>query len=141
MCLPWASSRRRKGQPTDLITNDIIAFKRPRMKKHVRAFLGLSGYYRRFIDGYATTAAPLSDLTKKDRPKKVQWEEKHEKAFQDLKEALTKKPVLQGPRTDRRFYLQTDASDVGVGAVLSQRDDEGKDKPVAFFSKKLNKAS
>lgn len=127
-------------KPLALITNDVVNFKRPKTKKQVRAFLGLSGYYRHFIQGYATTAAPLLDLAKKDEPEKVCWDEHHDKAFDSLKEALVTQPVLQGPRTDRRFYLQTDASNVGIGAILSQKDEEGNDRPVAYYSSKLNKA-
>ena len=103
----------------------------------IRAFLGLTGYYRRFIRDYANTAAPLSDLTKKKLPKKVVWTAECEKAFQTLKEVLCQSPILRNPDFSKAFILQTDASNRGVGAVLSQKDDEGSDRPVAYFSRKL----
>jgi phospholipid-translocating ATPase len=113
------------------------SFARPATKKDVRAFLGLTGYYRRFIPQYATIAACLSDLTKAAAPTKVRWEEKHETAFRTLKKHLTSSPVLNSPDYEKKFYLQTDASERGIGAVLSQQDKEGSDHPIAFFSRKL----
>ncbi len=112
-------------------------FKTPKTKKDVRSFLGLAGYYRRFVPHFSTTAAPLSDLTKDGRPDKVQWTPEHQEAFDQLILALTSEPVLQGPDYSKTFHLQTDASDRGVGAVLSQLDDSGQDRPVAYFSRKL----
>ena len=66
----------------------------PRNKKQVRSFLGLTAYYREFVKSYAEIAAPLSDLTKKGEPTKIRWEERHQKAFQTLKDALTTQPIL-----------------------------------------------
>ena len=109
----------------------------PETKKQVRGFLGLTGYYRRFIEDYVKIAAPLSDLTKKSLPDKVKWTAKCTNAFNILKEALCRSPVLINPDFTKMFFLQTDASDRGVGAVLSQLNDEGKDRPVAYFSRKL----
>ena len=106
-------------------------------KKQVRAFLGLTGYYRKFIADYAKTVTALTDLTKKDAPNKIVWSPECEQAFRSLKEALGSSSVLQSPDFHRTFILQTDASNRGVGAVLSQRDDEGVERPVAFYSKKL----
>ena len=109
----------------------------PKTKKGVRSFLGLTGYYRRFIADYAKLALPLSDLTKKSLPDKVQWTQECENAFGALKQALCNSPILQNPDFGRRFLLQTDASDRGVGAVLSQKDDTEQDRPIAYFSRKL----
>ena len=109
----------------------------PRTKRDVRIFLGLSGYYRRMIPDYSTIATPLTDLTTKAAPTYVVWTTKCNDAFQKLKQRLCNEPVLRTPDFHRQFYLQTDASDVGVGAVLSQLDDQGEDHPVAFFSRKL----
>ena len=103
----------------------------------VKEFLGLTGYYRRFIPNYASVAAPLTDLIKKHAPNQVVWSGKCDSAFQRLKEMLYTKPVLTSPDFDRPFLLQTDASDRGIGAVLSQCDDDGQDHPIGFFSKKL----
>jgi len=109
----------------------------PKTKKQVRGFLGLTGYYRKFIQNYAEKAAPLTDLTKKSLPDKVMWTVKCEKAFNTLKTALCQSPILKSPDFERKFILQTDASDIGVGAVLSQLDEEGKECPLAYYSRKL----
>ena len=109
----------------------------PKTKKQVRGFLGLTGYYRKFIGNYSTLAMPLSDLTRKALPDKVCWSSECESAFNTLKKALCKSPVLCNPDFDKRFILQTDASDRGVGAVLSQEDESGRDRPIAYFSRKL----
>ena len=112
-------------------------FKRPRVKRDIRAFLGLTGYYRRFIEGYAQMTAHLSDRTKKEYPNTVQWTPELEKDFQELKDKLATRPVLQCPDISRPYILQTDASERGIGAVLSQEDEKGEEKPIAFFSRKL----
>ena len=112
-------------------------YPRPTSKKEVRSFLGLTGYYRKFIPQYASIAAPLTDLTRKASPNRVHWTSACEIAFSKLKELLCAAPVLRSPDFQKEFILQTDASDRGVGAVLSQVDDEGKDHPVGFFSRKL----
>ena len=112
-------------------------FKRPQTKKEVRAFLGLAGYYRRFIKDFATIAAPLSDLTKASASNKVEWKEEQNKAFVELKKRLTAEPILRNPDFSIPFILQTDASDLGIGSVLTQVDDQGEEHPVAFASRKL----
>ena len=109
----------------------------PSTKKQVRSFLGLTGYYRRFIPDYASIAVPLTELTRKSAPTLVKWDSECNRAFEKLKELLCSKPVLWSPDFTREFVLQTDASDFGVGAVLSQFDDEGTDHPIAYFSRKL----
>ena len=109
----------------------------PITKKQVRGFLGLTGYYRKFIQDYASIAAPLTDLTKKSLPERVQWTAESRRAFEALKIALCKNPVLVNPDFSKQFILQTDASNRGVGAVLSQLDDNKTDRPVAYFSCKL----
>ena len=109
----------------------------PKTKKNVRAYLGLVGYYRRFIPQFSTLAAPLSDLTRKGQPEKVQFSESCRTAFVKLKESLLKAPVLKIADPGKPFVLQTDASDYGLGAVLSQADEEGEEHPVAYASRKL----
>ena len=116
----------------------VADFPRPRTKTQVREFLGLTGYYRRFIPNYATLATPLTDLTKKSAPTQVQWTDKCGHAFGKLKERLCSDPVLGSPDFTRPFILQTDASERGVGAVLSQRSaEQGEEHLIAFFSRKL----
>ena len=109
----------------------------PMVKHDVRAFLGITWYYCKFIANYANVAAPLTDLTRKSSANKVIWTEKCAQAWQSLKDGLCSSPVLKSPDLASEFIFQTDASDRGVGAVLSQKDDNGEDHPVAYFSKKL----
>eukprot|EP00731_Ephydatia_muelleri_P000987 Em0001g987a len=90
---------------------------------------------RKFFPDYASIAAP--DLTKKVAPNQVVWNQNCEASFQKLKELLCRAPVLRSPDFQKDFVLQTDASDVDIGAVLSQLDDQGTDHPVAYFSLKL----
>ena len=105
-------------------------------KKQVRAFLGLTGYYRKFIPHYATVAAPLTDLTKKFAPNSIAWSNACDQAFLTLKSLLCSSPVLFSPDQKKGFILQTDASNRGVGAVLTQWEDI-KEHPVAYFSRKF----
>ena len=115
----------------------IQAFTQPTTKKQVRAFLGITGYYRKFIPNYSTLAAPLTDLTKKNRPTQVTWTPECDLAFHELKTYLCTSPVLNSPNFSKQFIVQTDASDRGVGAVLSQYSSDNQIHPVAYFSKKL----
>uniref|UniRef100_K7F0G6 ribonuclease H n=1 Tax=Pelodiscus sinensis TaxID=13735 RepID=K7F0G6_PELSI len=85
----------------------------PTTKRQVRQFLGLAGYYRRFIPRFATIAAPLTDLTKGGPTQKVRWTPQYEEAFQWLKKALTWTPVLAQLDFTKPFLVQTDASNVG----------------------------
>ena len=112
-------------------------FKQPETKKDVRAFLGLTGYYRTFILGCASRAAALTDLTRKREPSNLTWTPACTAAFQDLKDALCSQPVLSNPDLKWPFVLQVDASDVGLGAVLSQVGDDGEEHPIAYASWKL----
>ena len=111
----------------------------PTTKKEVRSFFGLLNYYRDFIPSFATIAAPLSDLTKKGMPNRVSWGEVQEKAFVTLQKALLSRPILKLPDYSKPFVLETDASNVGVGASLMQKY-EDKLHPIAFASKKLTAA-
>ena len=94
---------------------------RPKTPTEIRQFLGFTGYYRYFIPKYSEITRPLLDLTKKNIVWK--WEERQQRAFEELKQRMCQGPVLQQPDFGKKFYLQADASLYGVGAVLSQ---EGK---------------
>ncbi|KAL0190638.1 hypothetical protein M9458_013336, partial [Cirrhinus mrigala] len=111
---------------------------RPKTKKEVRQFLGLAGYYRRFVPNYSDLTSPLTDLTKKEAPDPVQWTELCQQAFTQVKAALCGGPLLHSPDFSLPFLLQTDASDRGLGAVLSQ-EIEGEERPVLYISRKLSK--
>ena len=115
----------------------IDQFPQPKTKKQIKSFLGLSGYYHQFIPNYATIAVPLTNMTRKSEPEKVIWTPQCTRAFNKLKEILLSAPIMMNPDFSRPFILQTDASEVGVGAILSQTDTEGYDHPVAYFSRKM----
>ncbi|GMF52310.1 unnamed protein product [Phytophthora fragariaefolia] len=102
--------------------------------KELQRFLGLAGYYRRFINPFAALVLPLSQLTKKDVD--WMWSDEQRQAFNAIKLALQHAPVLQLPDFDKPFNITTDVSHSCIGGVLSQLHD-GHDLPVAFFSKKL----
>ena len=111
----------------------------PQTKKQVRSFLGLVGFYSKFIPNYSTVAAPLTDLTKRGCLNKIVWGDAQERSFVILKKVLSSNPVLRLPDLSREFILQTDASEVGLGACLLQ-DFDGQKFPVAYASKKLTKS-
>ena len=112
-------------------------WKVPTNVSEVRSFLGLAGYYRRFIRDFAKIAAPLTNLTRKDRP--FTWSLREGEAFNELKTVLQNAPVLQLADQSRDYIVTTDASDFAMGAVLSQVWDDG-EHPVAFESRKMNPA-
>ncbi|XP_078241009.1 uncharacterized protein LOC144586545 [Pogona vitticeps] len=112
---------------------------RPNTKKKVKSFLGLVGYYRKFIPRFSEIATPLTDLTRKKTDDRIPWTSDCEEAFQRLKEALINYPVLRAPDFDREFIIYTDASNSGVGAVLCQEDENGDQHPVSYLSRKLQK--
>ncbi|KAL3997082.1 hypothetical protein ACER0C_009738 [Sarotherodon galilaeus] len=111
-------------------------FPRPRTKKEVRSFLGLVGWYRRFVPQFATIAAPLTALTSKDQRNPVTWTVECEQAFKMLKTCLCTTPVLRSPDFRKKFLVQVDASTIGLGAVLAQGD-PGEEHLVLYLSRKL----
>ena len=124
--------------PEEAKLEAIRSLPQPRTKKEIRSFLGLTGYYRRFIPHYASLAAPLTDLTRKAASNKITtWSSECNKSFHRLQDLLCQSPVLHAPEFEKPFILQTDASDRGVGAVLSQLDEKGQEHPVAYYSRKL----
>ncbi|KAL5473231.1 hypothetical protein EMCRGX_G027688 [Ephydatia muelleri] len=124
-------------QPKPSKVQAVMAFPIPSTKTQVRGFLGLTGYYRRFIPNYGAMVAILTNLTKKSASVQVQWSEQCNYVFEELKRILCCSPVLRSPDFKKPFVLQTDASDRGVGTVLSQKNEAGDDNPNAHFSKKL----
>ena len=111
----------------------------PRNKTQVRSLLGLVGYYRKFVDNFASLTAPLSNLTKNGKPDTVQWNEDLQERFEVIKSRLCNAPVLKLPDFDKDFVLRTDASDTGLGAVLLQKHGETMFL-IAYASKKLTGA-
>ena len=104
----------------------------------LRRFLGITGYYRRFIPDYGKIACPLNCLMKDDT--EWEWSEACQNAFESLKMALTSDSLLMYPDFAKKFLVTTDASGTGVGAELSQINDDGIERPVAFLSKKFQKS-
>ncbi|XP_065356057.1 uncharacterized protein LOC135950441 [Calliphora vicina] len=116
----------------------IIKWPTPKNIKQVRGFLGIAGWYRRFIENFSTEVHPITETLSTKR--KFNWTTEAQKSFEKIKFLLTTTPVLSNPDFTRKFYLHCDASDYGIGAVLVQLDDNGSEKPVAYMSKKLNTA-
>ena len=114
----------------------IVDWPTPTRVKDIRSFLGFANFYRHFIKGFVNYSRILTNLTKKG--KKWEWTEQEQKAFEFLKESFTKAPVLIMPDEEKQFFLETDASDYGVGVVLSQEGEDNKMHPVAFYSNRLN---
>ena len=117
-------------------------WKQPQTVTQVRSFLGFSSYYRRYIQNFSVRAAPLNRLLEAGQA--FIWTDDHENAFQDLKSALTGEEVMAFPQDNGLFILDTDASDYGIGSVLSQiqySEVIGKDveRPISFASKSLTK--
>lgn len=108
----------------------------PRNVKHVRSFLGLCSYYRRFVKHFADIARPHHKLTEADR--KFDWSETCQTAFDTLKRALTSSPILSYPTSTDLFILDTDASNEGMGAVLSQVQN-GIEHVICYYSKAFSK--
>ncbi|KAL6471884.1 hypothetical protein MHYP_G00205340 [Metynnis hypsauchen] len=111
-------------------------WKVPQSQTEVRSFLGLASYYRRFVQDFATIARPLHKLTEKGA--KMIWSAQCQNAFDELKKCLITTPILAFPDPEKPFLLDTDASDVGIGGVLSQIVD-GKERVTAYASRALSK--
>ncbi|GFW59152.1 retrovirus-related Pol polyprotein from transposon 17.6 [Trichonephila clavipes] len=107
--------------------------KPPKNSKEKSKFLGMAGWYQKFIPQYADICEPLYRLKKKGA--KFNWSTEAQDSFDKIKRALTEAPVLQLPNFTEQFNLFTDASGVGIGAVLNQNN-----RPIAFASRTLNKA-
>ena len=110
----------------------------PQTVQETQRFLGLSSYYRRFIPNFAKIAQPLHGLTCKDTP--FTWGPDQDCAFEELKKWLTTAPVLAYPNFTAKFCMETDASVQGLGAVLSQYQEDGRLHPIAYASRALNAA-
>ena len=120
-------------------TKAVTDWPTPSTRKELQRFLGFTNFYRRFIRNYSSVAAPLTALTSQNTP--FSWSPGAKEAFGELKSRFTSAPILVFPDPSRQFVVEADASDTGVGAVLSQRSAEDqKVHPCAFFSRKLSPA-
>lgn len=113
-------------------------FPLPKSVRQLRRFLGICGWYRRFVRNFASITSPLTDMLQKGR--KFVWSEDAKSSFVQLKEMLCSAPVLHNPDFSRPFSIQCDASQYGIGAVLAQTNEEGDEVPVAYMSQKLTSA-
>ena len=107
----------------------------------VRSFLGLCSYYRRFVSGFSKISAPISDLTRDGVDVEVASQtDLVQTAVRQLIDSITSEPVLAPPRADKPFIVKTDAANTeGLGGVLSQLDDDGQERVVAYYGRRLNK--
>ncbi|MHB1799638.1 MAG: reverse transcriptase family protein [Vulcanimicrobiaceae bacterium] len=118
----------------------IVAIKNypiPKKCKDVRAFVGLCNYYRRFVKNFALIATPLYELTPKNA--NFKWTESCQQAFEELKQRLMSTPILAHPDFTREFILETDASNIGLGAILSQEFEKGR-RVIGYASRVLTPA-
>ncbi|KAI3493570.1 hypothetical protein L1887_40770 [Cichorium endivia] len=120
-----------KVDPTKI--EAVMKWEPPRSPTEIRSFLGLAGYYRRFVENFSSIAAPLTKLTKKGE--KFEWADRQQTAFQKLKQALCEAPVLALPRDGEDYVVYSDASRVGLGCVLMQ-----KGQVIAYVSRELKEA-
>jgi len=112
-------------------------FPTPKRVKDVQSFIGLAGYYRRFIENFLKIVKPLTKLTEKGI--KFEWTQEQQEAFDNLKEKLITAPVLQYQNFNDEFILTTDASDFAIGGILSQGV-IGQDRPITYASRILSHA-
>lgn len=127
-----------EGVQTDPAKTATVAeWPQPTNKKEVQQFLGLANYYRRFVKDFATIAKPLHRLTEKTA--KFTWASDCQAAFESLRNKLITAPILAFPDYSREFTLDTDASDTGIGAVLSQVQEDGTERVIAYASRVLTR--
>ena len=115
----------------------VASWAAPTSPREVQQFLGFANYYRRFIRDFALITRPLHCLT--ERTAKFRWTNECQAAFEELRRRLTTDPVLAYPDFSRQFILDTDASDTGIGAVLSQVDENGRERVISYGSRLLTK--
>lgn len=128
-----------KGVEVDSSKIEIITkYPQPTSQKQIRQFLGLCGYYRKFIRNYAAIANPLNRLLRKEM--EFIFDKECEKSFQTLKEALASTPVLAFPDLNKPFIINTDASTVGIGFILSQANEQGVIHPICYGGRSLTRA-
>ncbi len=118
----------------------VLKWPKPATIKELQRFLGFANFYRRFIRNFSVVAAPLTSLLQ-GKGQRLNWTLASEQAFQQLKQRFTTAPILHHPNPDLEFTVEVDASNTGIGAILSQRHgNPSKLFPCAFFSRKLTPA-
>ena len=110
----------------------------PESKKAIQRFQGFCNFYRRFVKNYAERMQPITKLTHQDI--KFKWTEEAQQAFEDIKQAFRTEIILGYPNHNKPFILETDASKFAIGAILTQENDKGEERPLATMSKQLQGA-
>ena len=118
-------------------TEKVAQWPTPTSRREVQQFLGLANYYRRFVKDFAAIAKPLHRLTEKTV--KFKWTNECQTAFEEIRRRLVTAPILAFPDYERAFILDTDASDIGIGAVLSQVQEDGSERVIAYASRVLTR--
>ena len=126
-------------RPDETKTEALRTYKVPKSVTEVRQFIGLCGFYRRFVPGFASIAAPLYSLLRKNATGRFVWSKNCQSAFEKLVEKLVSPPLLAHADYSKPFVLTTDASTVGLGAILHNRGDDLSEKPIAYASRSLDK--
>ena len=121
-------------------TDAISSFPVPKTQKQVKSFLGMCGFYRKFVESYSKIAAPLNMLLKKEYEKKIFWSAECQDSFDKLKQALLSAPILAYPDMNKPFMLTCDASKTAIGFVLGQMDSQGREHVIAYGGRSLSKA-
>ena len=122
-------------RPTPANVSKVIGFPSPTTRKKLQSFLGVANFNRRFIKDFSRIVLPLSAMTSSRR--KFEWGDVQEEAFQHIKRCISEAPALRLADWSKEFHIQTDASDIAVGAVLFQLGEQGERYPLAFHSKTL----
>ena len=119
-------------------TEAISRISEPTTKSLLRSFLGMATYYRAFIKNYSQVVVPLTELTKSKHSNKIVFNAEQQAAFNKIKTLLCSAEALHAPDYSLPFEVHTDASNYAIGATLCQRGGNGEEKPIGFFSAKLN---
>ena len=122
------------ARPGKKKTEAVKNFETPTNAHEVRQFLGLCGFFRKFVEGFSLIARPLTELTKKDRT--FEWTEHQEQAFQILKDGLVQPPILALYNRQAELEVHTDACKDGIAGMLLQKNERGVLQPLAYYSRK-----
>ena len=123
-------------EPDSQKVEKIVNLKAPKDQKGVKSLLGLTNYYKKFIQGYSKICSPLFNLLKKGTP--FEWSSECENALETLKHALTSSPILAFPDMNKEFVLTCDASRSGLGYILGQVDGNNKERVIEFGGRALH---
>lgn len=119
----------------------VVNYPVPRTTTEIKRFMGMCSWYRRFVNNFSTIVAPINELLRgKKKGNQIQWSKEAEASFAQIKNALISAPVLSAPDFNNDFIVQSDASNVGIGAVLTQVMSDGEEHVIAYASRTLSKA-